>query len=150
MNRFLALLLFGFFLTSDLWPLSSVLASDAVEPASVAVTSLRGEAIVAVSQSAYFAGTTLRLTNCIAYSGTTTNSTKQGLTDVDIEVRVGSLTTNVAYVGNVASATNGAWWCDISVPTNMSTVYFQLKLTDSITNIYIYPWKVINISQPLD
>jgi hypothetical protein len=126
------------------------LSSDSVEPASVAVTSLRGEAIVSLSQSAFFAGTTLRLTNCVAYAGTSTNSSKQGLTNVDLEIRIGSTTTNAPYVGNVASATNGTWWCDISLPTNMSTVYFQLKLTDSTTNIYIYPWKVINISEPLD
>jgi hypothetical protein len=116
----------------------------------VAVTSLRGEAILAVSQSSFFEGTTLRLTNCVLYAGTTTNSARQGLTDVSIDVRVGSLTTNVPYVGAVASATNGTWWCDISVPTNVSSCYLQVKLTDSTTNVYIYPWKSINISQPLD
>ena len=150
MTRFLTLFLAALFLVSDLWPLTSVFAADAVEPASVAVTSLRGEAIVAVSQSSFFEGTTLRLTNNIAYAGTTTNSARQGLSNVVIEVRVGSLTTNVPYSGTVASATNGTWWCDIQIPTNLSSVYLQLKLTDATTNSYIYPWKVINISQPLD
>jgi opacity protein-like surface antigen len=137
-------------LSSVVCCLSSVFAADAVEPASVAVTSLRGEAILAVSQSSFFEGTTLRLTNNIAYAGTTTNSARQGLTDVTLEVRVGSLTTNAPYVGHVASATNGAWWCDIQIPTNLSSVYLQLKLTDATTNIYIYPWKTVNIMQPLD
>jgi len=150
MIRFLKSLPIAFLLSSVVCCLSSGFASDAVEPASATVTSLRGEAIVAISQSSFFEGTTLRLTNCSAYAGTTTNSVRQGLSNVVIEVRVGSLTTNVPYSGSVASATNGAWWCDIQIPTNLSSVYLQVKLTDSITNSYIYPWKVINISQPLD
>ena len=157
---FLTLSLAALFLTSDLpvphsfsgggWPLTSVSASDAVEPASVAVTSLRSEAVVAVSPSAFFAGTTLRLTNCVAYAGTTTNSAKQGLTDVDLEIRIGTTSSNAAYAGTAANVTNGTWWCDVTLPTNLSTVYLQLKLTDSVTNNYIYPWKVINITEPLD
>jgi hypothetical protein len=150
MTRFLTIVCAALLLISDLCPLTSVQASDAVEPASVSITSLRGEAITAASQSYFMEGSTLRLTNSVLYSGTTTNSARQGLTDVSIELRVGNLTTNVPYSGSVASATNGTWWCDIIVPTNMSAIYLQVKLTDVYTNVYYYPWKVLNTSEPMD
>lgn len=150
MIRLSPLLLAAIFLTSDIWPLTSVFAADAVEPATASVINLRGEAVKAVAQSAYFAGSTLRLTNNVVYAGETTNSARQGLDGVAIEVRVGTLLTNAAYAGTVASASNGLWHCDVQLPTNQSSVYLQVKLTDSTTNVFIYPWKTINISQPLE
>ena len=124
-------------------------AADAVEPASVSFNCFRGEAITAAAQSYFFESTTLRLTNCVAWSGTTTNSARQGLASVAVEVKVGTLSSNVAYSGVVEVATNGTFGCDITVPTNMASVFLQIKLTDSSTNVFIYPWKVLNISRPL-
>lgn len=125
-------------------------AADAVEPSNTAMINLRGEAIKAVSPSAFFSGSTLRLTNCTLYAGETTNSARQGLDAVAIELRVGTLLSNTVYAATVSSASNGTWTCDVLVPTNQSSVYLQVKLTDAATNIFIYPWKTLNVSQPLE
>jgi len=50
----------------------------------------------------------------------------------------------------VGSATGGAWWFLTTVPTNYQNPYVQIKVTDSNTNIYIYPWKIISTTDPLD
>jgi hypothetical protein len=41
------------------------------------------------------------------------------------------------------------WWCSITVPTNITYPYVQVKLTDENTNSYIYPLKTINTKAQL-
>lgn len=125
------------------------LAGDVVEPASGTVTSLRSEAQGYLSSSYYFMGSTLRLTNCVIYAGTTTNSAVQGLDGVAIELKVGTAATNVTYAGTAIVASNGTWWCDITVPDFVTVPYLQIKVTDENTNSYIYPWKIIRTQTSL-
>lgn len=125
-------------------------ASDAVEPASVSITSLRGEsASLTVSAESFYQGTTILFTNCVLYSGTTTNTARQGLTDVDVELRVGTLEASTAYTATVQN-TNGQWWASITAPTNLTAAFVQVKITDVNTNVFIYPWKTLLIQEPLD
>ena len=127
------------------------LASDEVAPANVTFNWLRQEGVGQISSEQYYEGTTLRLTNCVLYAGTTTNSARQGLTDVTMELRIGNTTTNVPYTPTAETATNGTWHCAITVPTNITPCYLQIKLTDAVgTNVYIYPWKTLNWKSPLD
>jgi len=120
-----------------------VASGDAVEPASCTFSNVRGESVGYVSTETYYDDATLRLTNCIAYSGTTTNSAVQGLSNVTVTVSCGTATTNVDYNATVMVASNGTWSCDIVVPSFTETPYVQVKLTDANTNSYIYPWKQI-------
>lgn len=124
-------------------------AVDAVEPEATAWVSTRG-ADVQVLAGNFYQGTTLRLTNCVAYAGTTTNSAKQGLDGVTVQIRVGSTDGAQTYTGTVAGATsNGSWWANVVVPTNAGQQFLQLKLIDSQTNSYIYPWASIRTKSPL-
>lgn len=50
----------------------------------------------------------------------------------------------------VASAAGGSWWFSTTVPTNYVNPYLQIKVTDGSGNSYIYPWKVLATSDPLD
>lgn len=123
-------------------------AADAVEPATATITNLRGEAVATLPDT-YCKGTTLRFTNCVAFAGTSTNSARQGLDSVIVELRLGTIASNVIYTGTVAVASNGTWWCDVTVPTNNLDLNLQIKLTDVATNTYIYPLKSISTRQPL-
>lgn len=121
-----------------------VAASDAVTPAQLTMNSIRDEVVGYPTDVSYFEGSTLLLTNCVMYAGTTTNSAKQGLVDVTIQVKIGTATTNQTYSGTVQVASNGTWTCTASVPTNSGQCYLQVKITDVNTNSYIYPWKILN------
>lgn len=126
-------------------------AVDAVVPATCAVTNLREEAVGVVAQQTYFRSATLRLTNCVAYAGSTTNDA-QGLDGVTVEIRLSNgttLTNSTVYTGTVVSAASGTWWKDITVP-DYSDCYLQVKLTDASTNSYIYPWKIVRTKDPLE
>jgi len=124
-------------------------AADDVSPASVTITNLREEAVGNVSEETYYEGTTLRLTNCVAFSGTTTNSAVQGLDTVTVSVDVGTSTTNRSFSGTVQAAASGTWWCDIVVPDFVSAPYLQVKLEDASGSIYIYPWKQLKTKDSL-
>ena len=122
-------------------------AADAVQPASCAITNFRGEAISSIPGT-FYRGTSLLFTNCVLYSGAGTNSAKQGLSGVAVEVRVGTTESNVAYTATVTD-TQGVWSCTATIPAlSMSEV--QVKLTDVNTNIYIYPWKHLLADTPLE
>lgn len=125
-------------------------ASDAVEPASCTVTNWRSEGISAVSSLNYYEGSTLRFTNCVVYAtGSDTNGTIQGLTDVDVDVTIGTSSTSVTYQASVTHAAAGKWACDVLVPSWTGQLFLQVKLTDVYTNSYIYPWKNISRQEPL-
>jgi hypothetical protein len=117
-------------------------AGDAVEPAKGAVVCVRDEGVAYINATEYYRGTTLLLTNCVVYSGTTTN-TPQGLSNVTVTCKFGLSTTNVTFSGTVASAAAGTWWASFSVPTNWEAPYLQVQITDENTNTFIYPWKMV-------
>jgi len=120
-----------------------VRASDAVVPATIAVTNFRDEAIGNISAVEYYNGSSLLFTNCVLYAGTDTNSARQGLSNVAIEVKIGNTATSETYAAT-STATNGVWSCPVTVPTFAGYTYVQIKVTDVNTNVYIYPWKILN------
>jgi hypothetical protein len=132
------------------FPVPPAFADDEVTPANVTFNWLREEGVGQISSENYYELTTLRLTNCVIYAGTTTNSARQGLTSVTMELRIGNTTTNIVYTPTSQVATSGTWFCSITVPSNVTPCYLQMKLTDAVgTNVYIYPWKTLNWKTPL-
>jgi hypothetical protein len=114
-----------------------------VQPVSVTVTNTRGDvAGTLVSGTTYYRGQTLVFTNCVPYTGGTTSSAAQGLTNVTVLVNIGDGATSNTYTGAVNTAVSPNVWnlTITSFPTNWSSPYMQLKLTDSGNNSYIYPW----------
>ena len=121
-----------------------------VEPATVTFNWIREEGVGQISSVNYYEGTTLIITNGVIYSGTTTNSARQDLTDVTMELRLGNTTTNIPYTPTAQVATNGTYYCKLNVPTNIIPCYAQMKLTSTVsTNIYILDWKTLNWKTPL-
>jgi hypothetical protein len=68
---------------------------------------------------------------------------------VTIQIRVGSAITNTLYSGTVQDAAAGKWCATVTVPSNMSPAFVQVKIIDASTNSYIYPWKMVNTMAPL-
>lgn len=126
-----------------------VMADDSVEPSSCTTTNYRGEAQGYVAAGSYYEGASLLFTNCVLYSGGSTSSPVQGLAGVTIQIRVGSAITNTLYSGTVQDAAAGKWFATVTVPSNMSPAFVQVKIIDASTNSYIYPWKMVNTMAPL-
>lgn len=116
----------------------------AVDPQTVSITNVRNEVESYVSTVEYARGMPLLLTNCVMYSSTTA-TTPQDLTGVQIVVKVGVPTSNVTYYGTAQIATNGTWYCLITVPTNWDNPSLQV----SLTNTYTYPLKTLKTFQGL-
>lgn len=115
----------------------------ALDPQYVTVTNLRNEtADQWVSSVEFYTGQKIVFTNCIASSGTT-SSTRQDLTGVTIAVSVGTVATNQDFTGTATLATNGTWGASFTLPTNWVNPYVWVKLTDTSTNVFVYPRKVI-------
>ena len=128
----------------------SAFSADTVAPASVTFTNTRGDvANTEISPTYFVEGTTLLMTNCVIYSGSTTSSVVQGLDGVAVELRVGDLFSSTAYTGTVQVAASGTWWKAITVPTNYTSLFLQLKVTDAATNSYIYPLRMIRKTDPM-
>lgn len=121
-----------------------------VTPANTKVTFLRADPSEIVTNGPFYKGTTLLLTNCVLYAGTSTNL-PQDLTSCVITCKVGTTTT--AYVttnGTIQSAADGTWWTRFTVPTNVdNSAIFQVTIYDSSGNSYTYNWKVIPVRSAL-
>jgi hypothetical protein len=125
-------------------------AADAVEPVSVAITNKRAEAAATISGlGTVYQGTTLVFTNCQLYADAA-GTTKQGLDGVTVQIAVGTLTTNITYTATTqGAASNGLWFCTgVAVP-QLTGFFVQVKVTDSLTNSFIYPNKAINTEQSM-
>ena len=123
-------------------------AADSVAPASAGLTSIRGEVSRTVNVGACYRGTTFVLTNCIVYADTT-GVTTQGLDGVTVQVAIG--TNGVCTLTNTAtvtSAADGKWTTSFTVPSAPS-VSLEVKITDALTNSYVYPSKIINPTESL-
>jgi hypothetical protein len=116
----------------------------AVDPHTLTITNLRNEVEGYASTVEYARGMPLLLTNCAAYSSTNA-ATPQDLTGVQIVVKIGLPSSNVTYYGTAQVATNGTWYCLITVPTNWDNPSLQI----SLTNTYTYPLKTIKTFQGL-
>ena len=96
----------------------------------------RTNAVASVQAPSYFRGTTIRLTNCIAFAA---GGATQDLTSVGIIIRAGNTATNIQVYGKPQSAVNGTFTADAILPTSGGAVMkIQLRLTNGPT-IYIYP-----------
>ena len=120
----------------------------ALDPATVTITNIRSDSANAyVPGGSYYKSSTLLWTNCICYVAST--SAVQDLTDITMELRVGSTDTNVPYVPTAMVATSGTWWVSMTTPTNANPVV-QMKLTHTNGTTYIYPWKILRTAQGLE
>lgn len=115
----------------------------ALDPQSCTVTNLRDEADSYVNTYEYYRGKTLLLTNCVAYSGTSTSSAVQNLTNLTLQLKIGLETTNHTFSATAQNATAGTWSASFTMPTNWTTPNMWFLLTDTSTNVYIYPLKKI-------
>jgi len=113
----------------------------AVEPASVTITNLRNEAATSINAGTLYQGTSLLFTNCVLFAGTTTNSARQGLDAVTVDVSVGNTSPNVDYEATVQD-TNGVWTVTVDVPS-LASFYIWVQVTDENTNTFIYPLKTM-------
>lgn len=127
--------------------LGSVRAADSVEPATITFNLSRSDTAESfVSASEYYKNASLRFTNCVLY---TTGTVVQALSDVTLELKFGTSSTNLTYTPTVTSTNLGKWTLDITVPTNFDAPYMQMKITDVNTNSYIYPWRRIHTKASL-
>lgn len=120
---------------------------DAVTPASTTYDSIRGEAVTTIAGGSFYRGTTLIFTNCMTFTDTSGVVT-QGLANVTVTVTVGNGTTSTDYTANCydegGDGTTNVFWVTFTVPTNItSSMSVQTTLTDANTNIFVYPWKVL-------
>ena len=127
----------------------SAQAGSSVSPAICSITNFRGEASAQAGSIPFFRGASILFTNCVVYSGGSTSSAIQQLSNVTVQVSIGQLGSAVVGTGTVASASGGSWWFTTTVPTNYSNPFLQVKLTDDAGNSFIYPWKTLATQDPL-
>jgi len=131
---------------------AGVTAADAVQPAGYSgLINARGEDVVSATGT-YYRGTSLCFTNSHTLVGGAGSDT-QGLDGVTVEFRVGTSSSNIAYTGTVyaVGGVTNRYWVTIEVPSLTGTINLQTKLTDSVsTNVFIYPWKRLNTTAPLE
>jgi len=130
--------------------IGSVIAGDAVQPATLTFTNFRDTAsIPQPTTTEYYQGTSIRLTNCVMYAGADTNSSPQGLNDVDISVSMGNESSATDYTGYASDASNGVYYCNGTVPSGMDWFYIEVTITDANTNSYTYQWQKVLTRDPL-
>jgi len=118
-----------------------------VTPAQCTVTSLRdAESIANVTDTEFYQGDSILFTNCVMYSGSTTNSDVQDLDGCDITVRLGSGSTVTTNSGTAQVASNGTWYCSATVPavdpcyvevtvSNVGTYTYQQQMIQTKTHL---------------
>jgi len=81
------------------------------------------------------------LTNCVAWSGygTTTNDSRQNLSNLTVTVVAGSATTNRTFTGTLADSTNGTWWASVTFPAGNTKPKIEVTLTDTNSKSRTYP-----------
>jgi hypothetical protein len=125
-------------------------ATADVQPAAATIRFVRADTSEVVADGPFFKGTSLLLTNCVLYSGTTTN-VAQDLTSCTITCKVGSVTSALITTnGVIQSAANGTWWARFTVPTNLdNAAILQVSVYDQNGNSYTYNWKALPLRNPL-
>jgi len=118
-----------------------------VTPAQCEMTNLRDVTTVAnVTATEFYQGDTILFTNCVMYTGATTNSAVQDLDGCDITVRLGSGSTVSTNSGAAIVASNGTWYCSATVPavdpcyvevtvSNVSTYTYQQQMIQTKTHL---------------
>lgn len=115
-------------------------------PELLTVSYYRTNAVQTSAVTSFFRGSTLRLTNCVAYAS---GGAVQDLTDLGIVIKIGDNATNLTASGTAEVATNGTFTADALIPsTGGQFMRVQLRLTNS-TTIYIYPELTIAVEAAL-
>lgn len=126
-------------------------ADSQVAVPSCTFTAYRGEGANYVSSDEFYRGESLLFTNCVLGLGSDSTAGWQGLTNVTVVISVGTTSTNNDYTATVVTgiATNTWFYKFTAFPTNWEAPNIQIKITDSGTNSYIYPWKLIHTKQSM-
>lgn len=125
-------------------------AAGEVAPASVTITNLRDQVESYISPTFFFEGSTLLFTNCVVYSGSTTNSPVQSLAGGTVLfLTIGTVSSCTTNQATFISEPGGTWWCSVTVPANLSPVYVQTKLVAMDATTYIYPWKMLRTKKAM-
>ena len=125
----------------------AVAAADAVDPVSITCTNARTDSISYVNATEYYRGATIVWSNCVML---TTGAATQGLNLCAVEMKWGLSTTAQTFNASIGGgASSNVWNLSMTCPTNWEAPYVQLKVTDSNTNSYIYPWMMIHTKASL-
>lgn len=112
----------------------------ALDPATITFTNFRDKASIELATDAkYWQGDTLRFTNMVAFSGATTNSARENLTDCSVTVVLGDSTSNLTFSGGIQNATAGTWKCETTVPA-VDPCYIQVTVTQTNTGTNYTYW----------
>jgi len=123
--------------------------SYALDPAQITFTNFRSEAVAAASADTFYRGDTIVLTNCIAYSGSSTSSAVQDLTGLGVTVTFGDGTLTGSNVAATIVSTAGVWSATYTLRSNEGAkTYIQVRLTNSAAG-FTYPLKYINVKSKL-
>jgi hypothetical protein len=113
----------------------------AVEPQSCTMTNSRTDSLDAfVADIQYYRNTSFLFTNCVVQGS---SGSAENLTNTTISIYVGDSTSTSNYTGSVQTATTGTWCASFTIPTNWTRPNIWIKLTDTATNSYIYPRKIL-------
>ena len=127
--------------------------SLALDPATITYTNFRDVASIELASTAsYFESTTIRATNMIAYSGGTTSSAVENLTNSIVVWTLGNIDVSTTVTGTVMVAADGTWWAEATVPaySNGSEFYLQTMIVDTNESIsYTYEWLKLKNKQAL-
>jgi FtsP/CotA-like multicopper oxidase with cupredoxin domain len=122
---------------------------DYVQPQTLSGIALyRDVTGIAYSTNIHFVqGASLLMTNMVCYSTANlgTNRVIQGLDEVrgEVATSVSSTTTGTWHTAAVQVASNGTWHLTLDAIPTASTVYWQCRLTDSVTNTYYYQQQIL-------
>lgn len=108
-------------------------AADPVIPATLTINLVRDTGGGGFASGVmYFKGDTIRLTNCVIYTGADTNSPVQDLTGVVIDIVLGNsqYTNNASATGNIQVAASGTFWAELTVPNQAGHPYLQISITN--------------------
>jgi|GEM_PF-5325707 len=150
MKRWIAFWLVMLVVTIAMHACIALAQGDRVEVATASITNCRGDSSGAyINGTYYYEGTSLLFTNCVLHSGSTTNSDVQELSNVTVQVMIGTTSSSTTNTATIQSTNNGTWQCTVTVPTDQSSPNVQIKITDYWTNSYIYPWKAMKCKEAL-
>lgn len=133
--------------------LSHAALGQTLSPATLSITNFR-ESVAGqyYTTNQFAAEAQLLFTNCTAYSGTDTNSSKQILaTNIIMTLRVGDSLTNTAYTASIGGA-NGNWWCKVVLPDTDPDANASVEMTMSNSTTgddYTYPYGLVPMYKTL-
>lgn len=126
-----------------------VLQADPVQPAGLVMKSVRANSVGFASDTVFYRGDTLSLSNSVIYTGATTNTAIQDLSGVTITLVCGTTagTDNVTTNGTIMVATSGTWAVTFTIPDQLNP-YLQLSISNGA--LYTFPKQQIQTQVKLD